>query len=139
MEKVLKFFHIIFICGFYIFSYRILSFKRRGIYKIPKALGAAFIGGKRLLEGGVYIFVNISLHIRKVIKRRIKNRSYFIETVNKIKKVQIIKPVCPLLLRQCSADEKADKHLQHPNRLPQQKNFLPNIHHEGFVKLLSVS
>ena len=139
MTKVLKFFHIIFICSFYIFSYRISCFKRRGIYKIPKALGAAFIGGKRLLEGGVYIFVNVSLHIRKVIKRRIKNGSYFVVTVNKIKKVQIIKPLCHLLLRQCPADEKADKHLQHPNRLPQQKDFLPNIRHEGFVKLLSVS
>ena len=32
-------------------QYRISSFKRRGIYLI---LGAAFVGGRRLLEGGVY-------------------------------------------------------------------------------------
>ena len=40
-----------------------------------------------------------------------KNRSYFVVTVNKIKKVQIMKPLCHLLLRQGPADEKAEKHL----------------------------
>ena len=93
---------------------------------------------RRLLEGGVYVFVKISLHIRKVLEKELKKR-YFIVTVNKIKKKQIIKPLCHLLLCRCPADEKADKHLQHPNQLPQQKDFLPNIRHEGFVKLLSIS
>ena len=38
-------------------------FKRRGVYRIPEVLGAAYIGGRRLLEGGVYICVNVSLII----------------------------------------------------------------------------
>ena len=41
-------------------KYRISSFKLRGVYKIPKVLDAALFGG------GVYIFVNVSLYIRKV-------------------------------------------------------------------------
>ena len=51
------------------FIYCISSFKRRGVYKISKVLGAAFIGERRLLEGGVYIFVNVSLRIRKVLEK----------------------------------------------------------------------
>ena len=39
------------------------------IYKIQRVVSAAFIGWKRLLEGGVYIFVNVSLHIRKVLEK----------------------------------------------------------------------
>ena len=47
--------------------HRISSFKRGGAYKIPKVLRAAFIGERRLLEGGVYIFANVSLQNRKVL------------------------------------------------------------------------
>ena len=43
--------------------YRISSIKRRGFYKIPEVLGAAYIGWRRLLEGGVYICANVSLFI----------------------------------------------------------------------------
>ena len=44
-------------------EYRIFSFKRRGVYKIPEVSGAAYIGRRRLLEGGVYICINVSLLI----------------------------------------------------------------------------
>ena len=81
-----------------IIIYRISSFKRRDVYKIPRVLVTAFVGGRRLLVGDIYIFVNVSLYIRKGTGKRIKNRSYFGVTVNKIKKVQIIKPLCHLLL-----------------------------------------
>ena len=89
-DLVLAFFKII--------IYRISSFKRRDVYKISRVLGTAFIGGRRLSEGDIYIFINVSLHIRKDTGKRIKNRSYFVVTVNKIKKVQIIIPLCHLLL-----------------------------------------
>ena len=49
--------------------YRTSSFKCSGVCKIPKVLGAAFIGGRFLFEGGVYIFVNVSLDIRKVLEK----------------------------------------------------------------------
>ena len=48
----------------------------------------------------------------------------------------MLKHLCHLLLRQCPADEKADKHLQHQNWLPQEKDFLPNIHHAEAEDLL---
>ena len=50
-------------------NYGISSFKHRGVYKIPKVLDAAFIWGRRLSEGGIYIFVNVSLHTRKVLEK----------------------------------------------------------------------
>ena len=39
-------------------------------------------------------------------KKNLKNRSHIVVTVSKIKKAQIIKPLCQLLLRRCPADEK---------------------------------
>ena len=58
-------------------GYHISSFKHHDAYEIPEVSGAAYIGRKRLLEGGVYICVNVLLLIRKVLEKRIKKHLIF--------------------------------------------------------------
>ena len=80
-DLVLTFFKII--------IYRISSFKRRDVYKIPRVLGTAFIAGRRLLEGDIYIFINVSLHIRKDTGKRIKTDHILQLLLTKLRKYKL--------------------------------------------------